>query len=140
MQQAPPTTAPPRTRPQGVTILAILAAIGGVLGLLAGIALVGVGGLAGAGGAGPLAGFIAIFGIIAVVQSVLLLAFAYGAWTLKPWAWTLGVVAEVIGLILSVLFIINGADISSQVIGIVIAVAILYYLFTPNVKAAFGRA
>jgi uncharacterized membrane protein (DUF2068 family) len=125
MQQPPPTA---RTRPQGVTILAVLAAIGGVLGILAGVALLGLG------------GSIAIFGLIAVVQSVLLLAFAYGAWMLKPWAWTLGVVAEVIGLILSVLFIVNGSSISSQVIGIVISVAILYYLFTPNVKAAFGRA
>jgi hypothetical protein len=138
MQQPPPTA---RTRPQGVTILAVLAAIGGVLGILAGVALLGLGGLAAAGsGNGILGGSIAIFGLIAVVQSVLLLAFAYGAWMLKPWAWTLGVVAEVIGLILSVLFIVNGSSISSQVIGIVISVAILYYLFTPNVKAAFGRA
>ena len=140
MQQPPPTGPTGRVRPQGVTILAILAAIGGVLGLLGGIALIGLGGLAGAGGAGPLAGFIAIFGLIAIVQSVLALAFAYGAWTLKPWAWTLGVVSQVIGLVLAVLFIVNGSDITSQAISIVIAGAILYYLFTPNVKAAFGRA
>jgi hypothetical protein len=132
----PTTTA----RPQGVTILAVLAAIGGVLGFIAGAALVGIGGVAAGAGSGFLAGFIAIFGVIALAQSVLLLAFAYGAWTLQPWGWTLGVVAEVIGLVLSGLFILNGSAISSQIVGIVIAVAILYYLFTPNVKAAFKRA
>ena len=132
----PTTTA----RPQGVTILAVLAAIGGVLGIIAGAALLGIGGVAAGNGSGFLAGFIAIFGVIALAQSVLLLAFAYGAWTLQPWGWTLGVVAEVIGLVLSGLFILNGSPISSQVVGIVIAVAILYYLFTPNVKAAFGPA
>jgi hypothetical protein len=132
-----PTTS---ARPQGVTILAILAAIGGVLGIIAGAALLGFGGVAAGSGGGFLAGFIAILGLIAIAQSALLLAFAYGAWTLQPWAWTLGVVAEVVGLILSGLFILNGAAISSQIVGIVIAAAILYYLFTPNVKAAFGRA
>ncbi len=130
----------PGARPTGVTILAVLAAIGGVLGLLAGIALLGLGGLAGAGGAGPLAGFVAIFGLIAIVQAVLALAFAYGAWTLKPWAWMLGMVAFGISLALAVLNIVNGGDITSQAISIVIAIAIIYYLNTPAVKAAFGRA
>jgi hypothetical protein len=128
------------TRPQGVTILAILAAIGGVLGIIAGAALLGFGGLAAGSGGGFLAGFIAIFGLVAIAQSVLLLAFAYGAWTLQPWGWTLGVVAEVIGLVLSGLSILNGDSITSQIVSILIAVAILYYLFTPAVKAAFGRA
>jgi hypothetical protein len=128
-----------RARPQGITILAILAAIGGVLGVIAGLALVGIGGVGVVGG-GFLAGFITIFGLIAVAQSVLLLAFAYGAWTLKPWAWTLGVVAEVIGLALAVLLILDGSPITSQIVGILIAAAILYYLFTPPVKQAFGKA
>jgi hypothetical protein len=132
-----PTTG--RVRPQGVTILAILAAIGGVLGVLAGAALIGLGGVV-AARSGFLSGFVTIFGLIALAQSILLLAFAYGAWTLQPWAWTLGVAAEVIGLILSGLFILGGDPISSQIVGIVIALVILYYLFTPNVKAAFGRA
>lgn len=129
----------PVARPQGVTILAVLAAIGGVLGILGGVALLGLGSLAVAG-TGILGGAIAIFGLIAIVQSVLALAFAYGAWTLKPWAWTLGIAAEAIGIALSVLFIINGSSITSQAISIIIAGAIIYYLMTPPVKAAFGKA
>ncbi|HYK96088.1 MAG TPA: hypothetical protein VE011_09525 [Candidatus Dormibacteraeota bacterium] len=128
-----------KVRPTGVTVLAVLAAIGGVLGILGGVALLGLGSLAVAG-TGILGGAIAIFGLIAIVQSVLALAFAYGAWTLKPWAWTLGIVAEAIGIALSVLFIINGSSITSQAISIIIAGAIIYYLMTPAVKAAFGKA
>jgi uncharacterized membrane protein (DUF2068 family) len=124
----------------GVTILAVLAAIGGVLGLLAGVALLGLGGVAAAGGAGLLASFGAIFGIVAIVQGVLALAFAYGAWTLQPWAWTLGIVAFGLSLALNVLNVVGGGDIGSQIVSIVIGVAILYYLFTPAVKQAFGRA
>ena len=130
-----------RVRPQGVTILAVLAAIGGVLGLLAGVALLGLGGAAAAaGGSGLLASYGAIFGILAIAQGALALAFAYGAWTLQPWAWMLGVVAFGLSLALSVLNVVGGGNIGSQAVSIVIAIAILYYLFTPAVKQAFGRA
>jgi uncharacterized membrane protein (DUF2068 family) len=91
-------------------------------------------------GGGFLSGFMTIFGIVVLAQSVLLLAFAYGAWTLQPWAWMLGVAAIVIGLVINALFILNGSEIASQIVSIVISVVILYYLFTPAVKAAFGRA
>lgn len=134
MQQPPPTG---RTRPQGVTILAILAAISGVLGLFGGVVLLGLGGLAAAGA--PAGGLVLIGAIIVLVASVLALAFAYGAWTLKPWAWTLGIAAEVLSLVSSGVAIVGGGSITNQIFSIVIAVAILYYLFTPNVKAAFGR-
>lgn len=133
-------TPTPRARPTGVTILAVLAAIGGVLGLLGGVTLLGLGGLAGVGGSGLLASYGAIFGIIAIVQGALALAFAYGAWTLQPWAWTLGIVAFGLSLALSVLNVVGGGNIGSQAISIVIGIAILYYLFTPAVKQAFGRA
>lgn len=126
-------------RPQGVTILAILAAIGGALGLLGSLTLIGLGGLGAVAGAGFLGGLLGLLGIVALVQSVLLLAFAYGAWRLQPWAWMLGVAAEAVGIVISVLLILGGSPITSQIVSIVIAGAILYYLFTPTVKAAFGR-
>jgi hypothetical protein len=129
-----------RARPTGVTILAVLAAIGGVLGLLAGIALLGLTGAAAAGGSGLLASYGAIFGILAIAQGALALAFAYGAWTLQPWGWMLGVVAFGLSLALSVLNVVGGGNIGSQAVPIVIGIAILYYLFTPAVKQAFGRA
>ncbi|MEA2672846.1 MAG: hypothetical protein QOI92_38 [Chloroflexota bacterium] len=95
--------------------------------------------MAAASGSG-LGGLLGIVGIVGIVQAILLLAFAYGAWSLKSWAWMLGIVAEVIGIIVSVLFVVGGSSITSQAISIIIAVAIIYYLMTPAVKAAFGRA
>ena len=64
----------------------------------------------------------------------------YGAWTLQPWGWTLGIVGVVIGLIINTLYILNGSEIGSQIVSIAISAVILYYLFTPAVKQAFGRA
>jgi hypothetical protein len=74
------------------------------------------------------------------VSGIASLAFAYGAWTLKPWAWTLGIAIQIISLVLAVLTIIGGGDIAGQIISIAIAGIILYYLWQPSIKAAFGRA
>ena len=135
-----PAPAPATARPTGITILAVLSAIGGILGILGGIALFGLSGLAaGATGTTAYFGLGAIFGLIALASGIASLVFAYGAWNLLPWAWTLGVALQVISLILAALAIVGGGDIGSQVIGVVISAIILYYLFQPQIKAAFGR-
>ena len=85
-------------------------------------------------------GAAAILGVVILVLAVLYLAFGIGAWMLKAWAWTLGVISQVLSLILAVVQIALGASITSQIVGIIISGVILYYLFTPNVKAAFGKA
>jgi hypothetical protein len=136
-----PTPAPAAARPMGITILAVLSAIGGVLGLLGGIALVGLGGLAAAStGTAAYFGLGAIWGVLLLATAIASLVFAYGAWTLKPWAWPLGVALQIISLALALLTILSGGDISGQIISIVISAIILYYLFQPNIKAVFGRA
>jgi hypothetical protein len=120
-------------RPLGVTILAILAAIGGVLGLLGSLAFLGI---LGSGGA-----LFMVAGLALLVISVLYLAFAYGAWTLQPWGWALGVGLAVASIVLTLLQLTqNMTTIGSALISIVISGVILYYLFQPDVKAAFGRS
>jgi hypothetical protein len=133
--------APASARPTGITILAVLSAIGGVLGILGGIALIGLGGVGAATtGQAALFGMGAIFGIIVLALGIASLAFAYGAWTLQPWAWPLGVAIQVINIIFAVVAVIGGSDIGSQIIGVAISAIILYYLMQTNIKAAFGRA
>ncbi len=135
-------------RPTGITILAVLSAIVGVLGLFGSLALIGLGGLVGgiaaselgtAAGA-ALGGLAVIGGLILLVGSVLNLVFAYGAWNLRPWAWVLGLIAEGLALVSAVVGILNTGDIGSQILNIVIPAIIIYYLMTPDVKKAFGRA
>jgi hypothetical protein len=132
-----------RERPLGITILAVLAIIGGIFLLLGGLALLALGGVAASQGdsvSGALGGFAAILGIVTLVLAILYLAFGVGAWMLKPWAWTLGVVSQVLSLLIALVQIILGSSITGQIVGIIISAVILYYLFTPNVKAAFGKA
>jgi hypothetical protein len=133
--------APATARPTGITILAILSAIGGVLTILAGIAAIGLGGLgAAATGEASFFGLGVVFGIIALALGIASLAFAFGAWTLQPWAWSLGVILQGANIIFAVVAVIGGSDITSQIIGVAIAGIILYYLMQPNIKAAFGKA
>jgi len=125
-------------RPTGVTVLAVLAALGGLFAILAGLALVGLGGLAGGAAGG---GFAALLGVLFLIYGVLALVLAYGFWTLKPWAWTLGVGLQGAGIVINILqFMNNTSQIVSLVINLAIAGVILWYLFQPHVKAAFGRA
>ena len=135
MSDQPPET-PIRERPLGVTIIAVLAAIGGAVGVLGALAAMSV--LTSFGGlAGSIGGFATIVVFIALGTAVVSLVFAYGAWTLQPWAWTLGVVLEVISGITALYQLADGQ--SSAVITVAIAAVILWYLFQPQVKAAFGQ-
>ena len=126
-------------RPTGVTIIAILAAIGGIFGLLAGIALLTAGTVVGA--ATGLGDLVFVAGIIVLAYSVLSLILAYGFWYLKSWAWPLGIGVQVLGIVQAVLqFANNNSNIASLVIGLGFAALIVWYLYQPQVKAAFGRA
>jgi hypothetical protein len=136
-------------RPLVLTILAILAIIGGVLSLLGalfgllGTGLAASGALAGYGAAAPSAAFLAYSTVSAVVFGILFLAFGIGTFMSKGWAWTAGVIALVLE-ILSYLasLVINGfgaGAIVGAVIGILISLLVLWYLFRPNVRAAYAK-
>ena len=131
-------------RPTGVTILAILSAIGGILVILGGVALLGLGAIAGSAGAGGLGGLAAIFGIAFLALGVAELVLAYGFWGLKPWAWTLGIGLAVISLALVVVQALLSGNIvgslTSSIITIVIWAVVIWYLWQPQIKAAFGRS
>jgi hypothetical protein len=123
-----------KKRPTGVTVIAILIIIGGILLLLAGIAGVAVGSL-----------FISqIVGLGFVIVS-------YGLLKGKRWSWTITVILLFIGIAINVVSIIFGSfainmDTSSflttnsgSIVGIIISVIILYYLYRPHVKSYFGK-
>ncbi|MEM0444559.1 MAG: hypothetical protein QXO86_02865 [Nitrososphaerota archaeon] len=132
-----------RTRPTGVTILAILEIIGSVLSLLGAVALFALGAMVG-GVLEDEFGMAGIFGLIAplmggVLLIVALIGFvlAYGFWTGKGWAWILGIIFSIIGIILGLATIIGNP---SGIITVIINAVILYYLTRPHVKEWFGRA
>ena len=108
-------------RPLGVTIIAVLVAIGAIFEIIGGLALLAI---------------FAPVGIFALIVGVISLFVAWGLWTLKPWAFWLVVIVEVIHLVQAVLSVARGQGVG---IGdIIFPVVILLYLFLDrNVRAAF---
>ncbi len=135
-------------RPVGVTILAVIAIIYGIFNLL--LALLGLLGSAlEASGVATVAsrygaGILAYATISDAVFGILFLAFGIGAFQLKGWAWTTGVVALVLYGVHTIVGIVIQGFSAGKIVGAsittVIALLLLWYLFRPNVRAAFGRA
>ena len=134
-------------RPTGVTVLAVLALLGGLLNLFLGgfetllgpqigeemVRQTGDASAAATGGA------MAMMGVGILVVGVVQLINAYGLFTLKSWAWMLAVVLQVISLVMNGLQL-GGPQKAGIVIAMLISVGVLYYLFRPHVKQAFGRS
>ncbi len=134
---------PSPERPTAISVLAILAAVAGVLGVL--------GVLAGAfliHGLSSLDGGDAVRVLPGLALAGSYLVFARGAWTLKSWAWTLGVVIGV-GTIayLSVILAVEWAELMrdgpplawASLLVILVAATGLVYWLRPEVRAAFDR-
>ena len=138
-----------KVRPTGVTILAILEIISGVIAIAFGaffgtlMGSMGIGMMMGEGEAlGAI--FAAIGGIVIALGAIFAaiggIVIALGAisfvlaWGLlkgKSWAWTVTLILTIISLVFDLP--------SMNIIGIIIDVVILYYLFRPHVKTYFGK-
>jgi uncharacterized membrane protein (DUF2068 family) len=125
-----------RTRPPGLTILAVMGTVAGLVALLAGVAYAIVSRAAGA--TTPLGGLEPVLAVLLFVTGIADLVFAYGAWTLRPWGWKVGLIGAGLMIVSALIRIVDNP--TSAVISIAISVAIVYYLNTAAVKAAFGRA
>jgi hypothetical protein len=121
--------------PKNVTILAILAVLGGVLGVLAAF------GVFDDGSAGFISGEVEVLWLlIALLVAFISLLFAYSAWYRQRWAWVFGIVIETLALVAALVAWLGGKNsLLGALISAGIAGAILYLLFTPEVKRALKR-
>jgi hypothetical protein len=125
-----------RSRPLGVTIVAILMAIEGVI-LIGG----GIGGIV-AGGIlssefGVVGGLIIASSSVALALGIAALVIAWGLITGKGWAWIITIIISIIMVIVNIIQLVNGRY--EHIIGLIINGVILYYMYRPQVKAYFGR-
>lgn len=156
----------PKSRPIGVTIIAILNIIGGVLMLFFGIGLITLGavlptlppsvfnqsqlqGNLTAGQAsippGPppmVLQSLLVFGVAigAVLVAIAIVSFivAYGLLKGRGWAWTVSVILSIISIVSNAVSIATTYNFGG-IVGIIISGIILYYLYRPHVKAYFGK-
>lgn len=109
-------------RPTGIAVLAVLWVIAGLLWMFS---------LLTQGGG---------FGLVSLGIAGLLLAIGYGTWTLKPWAWAVGLAVAILSLFVDVSTLIrDSTQLVVAIPSIVISGLIIWYLTRPPVKAAFRR-
>ena len=123
-----------KVRPTGVTILAILEIISGAIAIGIGIFFSALWGSMGMGMMMDFGGS-AIMGIISsiiVALGAISFLMAWGLLKGKPWAWTITLILTIISLIFDLP--------SMNIIGLIIDIVILYYLFRPHVQAYFGKS
>jgi hypothetical protein len=132
--------------------MAIVAVLVGVADILAGLGDIGVAGgfLSDHGFGDTIDGVMTVVGVVLVAVGVLGLATGFGLWRERNWAWLIArlwasvcIVAGLVGAGVSLL----SDTLTSTILGIVIgstgtaivAAVVLWYLYQPQVKAAFGR-
>ena len=140
------------TRPTGVIVLAVVAVIVGVTDILAGLGDIGIAGgfLSDHGFGDTLDAVMTVVGLVLVAVGVLGLATGYGLLLGRNWAWLITrlwasvcIITGVVGVGLSLLSDSLTSQILATVIGstgtAIVAAGVLWYLYRPHVKAAFGR-
>ncbi len=124
------------SRPTGITIIAILAFVGGLLGLCGALPVFGISLIAGA--FVPPVGVIGILiGIILAASPLLMLAFAYGAWNLRSWAWLLGIIATGISVLSALIAVITTGNIFAIATHGILPIIVFVYLLLPDTRKAF---
>ncbi len=129
-----------------MTVLAILDILGGIFGLLAGAGLIGLAALSTSSLAAQYPVLANFSGAATLLYAIGALALLFGIFALvisigflggKGWAWTLGIVVGILNIIVSI--IETAIGLSSNVVGIIFQIIIIYYLTRPHVKAFFGK-
>jgi hypothetical protein len=128
MMQKPP-------RPTGIAIIAILEILVGLLAAAGGALIVGVASssVLNSYGVGMFSGIIAVIGGFAIIIGLFAIFVGWGMWTGKGWAWTLALVLYILGALFGILTLPIG------IVGLVIDLLLIWYLYRPHVKAFFGK-
>ena len=118
-------------RPLGISIIAIILFIQAVFEIV-----VGIFSFLGRLITNPLAGL--LVGWIPMAIGVLLLILAWGLWTLKPWAYWVTLVLEIVNIVLHFLGYQQAHSLFAIISGGIISIIVVIYLLVDrNVRRAF---
>ena len=81
--------------------------------------------------------FLSIGGVLIAI-GIGYLAISYGLLKGRGWAWSIALILSYIGIVIAIISILSGNFIS--VINLAINIAIVYFLYRPQVKAFFGKS
>ena len=144
------STTTSKTRPTGVTIIAILNVISGIVMLAGGVGLAAIGSILptmttldpNASGQLAVAGLLGVGGIavggILIILGIISFVVAWGLLKGKGWSWSVTMILSIISIVIGVISVVAGSI--GSIVNIIIAGIIIYYLYRPHVKAFFGKS
>ena len=133
------------SRPVGITLLGILQVLFGAVALIIGLGLLAftdaiVGHFATAPAIPLERSWVTGIGWALIPLALLAWAYAYGLFKLKAWAWWATLIPQVLSLMGTLLAASTGQAGPLQLLfSLILPLAIVYYLFQPEVKQAFFR-
>lgn len=132
MTAYPAPTRTDRVRPRGVNVLTALYVLSALLSIISGGLVFGLLSLL-----GPLGTTIgALVGVALVVIGAFQLIVAWGLWNGRRWARLLAIILTLLGLIPDLAGSVTLNPLS--MVGLLIGILILWYLFQPQVKAFYA--
>ena len=81
--------------------------------------------------------FLGVAGVLIAI-GIGYLVVSYGLLKGKGWAWSITLILSYIGIALAIISIVGGNFLSA--INLAINIAIIYFLYRPQVKAFFGKS
>ena len=139
-----------KTRPTGVTVIAILNIISGIIMLIGGVGLAAISSILptmttldpNAAGQMAIAGLLGVGGVavggILIILGLISFIVAWGLLKGKSWAWSVTVILSIISIVIGIISLVAGNF--GSIVNIIIAGIIIYYLYRPHVKAFFGKS
>ena len=120
-----------------VSVIGFFAAMAGFAWLFLGLRILGFDWF---GALGDLPAFesVGIWGWLAIIGGIALLAAAFALWTLQPWGWMVAVIIAGLSLLEAVLWMIREAGSGLGLGMAILPIIILWYMNTREVKDAFG--
>jgi hypothetical protein len=122
-----------KSRSPGLSLLAVVAAALGVLALIGAVAWWGASDTIWF--LPRLRGAERFVALLLLVAGCLEITLAWGLWTLRSWAWPLGVGLSIAAICIALVQVGHGVP-GGHLITIVLAVVTLWYLFRPQVRKA----
>ncbi len=124
-----------RQPPIGIAVLGFFALVNGISAAIIGLQLMGIVTF------GPVSTGTGVFfwGLMAFILGVLYVAVAYGAWNLRIWAWTSGMLLAALGILNAVLILFATGDLTKGLAAALLPAVILWYLNSEGVKEAFVK-
>ena len=122
-----------RPPPIGVAVLGFFALVNGLGAFIVGLRLMGLVTF----GPAVIGSGVFFWGALTFILGLLYIAVAWGAWTLRVWAWTFGMLVAILGIFNAVMVLIATGDLATGFGVALLPAVVLWYLNSEGVKEAF---